>query len=86
MMTELKDPIEAQVRWDARAVRPGSIRLGDQQLTVTGLDAVRDETAAYPAGRGPRVIFRLRTDAGRATLVFDGSRGRWFVEALDRAA
>jgi hypothetical protein len=53
---------------------------------VRGLDAMRDETAAYPADRGPRVTYLLETDAGRASLVFDGRRRRWFVDAFDEAA
>jgi hypothetical protein len=53
---------------------------------VTGLDAMRDETAAYPADRGPRITYLVETDAGQASLVFDGRRRRWFVDALDEAA
>jgi hypothetical protein len=47
---------------------------------------VRDETAAYPADRGPRMTFLVETDAGQASLVFDSRRRRWFVDALDEAA
>ena len=79
-------PTEARVRWDRRRARPAAIRLGDRELTVTALDAVRDETAAYPAGQGPRVTFLLETDRGQASLVFDARRRRWFVEALEPAA
>jgi hypothetical protein len=79
-------PIPARVRWDRRLARPQSFQLGDRQLTVRGLEAVRDETAAYPAARGPRITFLVETDAGQASLVFDGVRRRWFVEALDQAA
>jgi hypothetical protein len=50
------------------------------------LEAVRDETAAYPAERGPRITFLVETDGGQASLVFDGTHRRWFVEALDQAA
>lgn len=79
-------PIPARVRWDRQLARPRSVQLEDRQLTVRGLEAVRDETAAYPAGRGPRITFLVETDAGQASLVFDGTNGRWFVEALDQAA
>jgi hypothetical protein len=79
-------PVPARVRWDRRHARPLSIHMGDRQLTVRGLEAVRDETAAYPAKRGPRITFLLETDRGQASLVFDGRRRRWFVEALDQAA
>ena len=79
-------PIPARVQWDRRLARPAAVRLGDRQLQVTGIEAVRDEMAAFPAGRGPRVTFLLQTNAGQASLVFDGRRRRWFVEALDQAA
>jgi hypothetical protein len=79
-------PIPARVRWDRRLARPRSVQLGDRELTVRGLEAVRDETAAYPAARGPRITFLVETDAGQASLVFDGTHRRWFVEALDQAA
>jgi hypothetical protein len=79
-------PVPARVRWDRRHARPLSVQMGDRQLTVRGLEAVRDETAAYPAERGPRITFLLETDAGQASLVFDGRDRRWFVEALDKAA
>jgi hypothetical protein len=79
-------PIPARVRWDRRHARPVSVQMGDRQLTVRGLEAVRDETAAYPAERGPRITFLLETDGGQASLVFDGRQRRWFVEALDQAA
>lgn len=79
-------PIEAQVRWDRRADRPSEVRWSGHHLRVTQLDAVRDERSAYPAERGPRVTFVLRTeDGGRASVVFDGRRRRWFLEAVERA-
>jgi hypothetical protein len=79
-------PVEARVRWDRRKSRPGSVRIGDRQLTVTAVDAVRDETAAYRADRGPRTTYLVETDAGQASLVFDERRRTWYVEALDTAA
>lgn len=78
-------PVEAQVRWDRAAHRPSEVRWGGQYLRVVELDAVRDERAAYPAERGPRMTFMLRTDdGGRASIAFDGRR--WFLEAVERAA
>ncbi|HEY7463869.1 MAG TPA: hypothetical protein VH987_05435 [Candidatus Limnocylindria bacterium] len=79
-------PTPARVRWDRRQARPLSVQMGERQLTVRGLESVRDETAAYPADRGPRITFLVETDAGQASLVFDGRARRWFVEALDQAA
>ena len=80
-------PIEAQVLWDRQADRPVEVRWPGHQLRVVQLDTVRDERSAYPADRGPRVTFILRTDdGGRASVVFDGRRRRWFLEAVEQAA
>ena len=79
-------PTPAHVQWDRRHARPGTVRVAGRQLTVTALDAMRDETAAYPADRGPRITYLVETDAGPASLVFDGRRRRRFVDALDEAA
>jgi len=79
-------PTTAHVRWDRARGRPAAVRVGGRELIVTELDAMRDETAAYPADRGPRITYLVETDAGQASLVFDGRRRRWFVDALDEAA
>lgn len=80
-------PAEARVRWDRSADRPASVRWGGGTIRIVDLDAVRDERSAYPAHRGPRVTYVLRTaEGGRASLVFDGRRRRWFVEAIEQAA
>ena len=80
-------PIPAQVRWDRKAERPAEVRWAGHRVRVIALDAVRDERAAYPAARGPSVTFVLKTDdGGRASVVFDGRRRRWFLEAVERAA
>ncbi len=79
-------PTEARVHWDRRRSRPSTVLVAGRQLTVTSLDAIRDETAAYPADRGPRITYLVETDGGHASLVFDGRRRRWFVDALDEAA
>jgi hypothetical protein len=79
-------PVPARVRWDRTAARPASVELRDRRLAVTNLTAIRDEMAAYPASRGPRITLLVETDAGQASLVYDGRRGRWYVEALDQAA
>ena len=78
-------PVEARVRWDRSADRPAEVSWGRQHRRVTELDAVRDERAAYPAQRGPRLTLVLRTDdGGRASIAFDGRR--WYVEAVEPAA
>jgi hypothetical protein len=80
-------PVETTVRWDRRARRPAELRGRGHRLSVTDLDGVRDERSAYPAGAGPRLTLVLRTgDGGRAAIVFDGRRRRWFLEALEPAA
>ena len=81
------NPAAARVRWDRRMNRPARIQLADRDLSITNLAARRDEMAAFPAERGPRVTYLVETaDGGRASLVFDGRRRRWFVEALEAAA
>jgi hypothetical protein len=80
-------PLPAHVRWDRFADRPGEVRWAGHSVRVVDLDAVRDERAAYPADRGPRVTYVLRTDdGGRASVVFDGAKRRWYLEALEPAA
>lgn len=79
-------PTPARVQWDRRYGRPSTVKVAGRQLTVTRLDVMRDETAAYPADRGPRITYLVETDAGQASLVFDGRRRRWFVDAIDEAA
>ena len=78
-------PIETRVRWDRSTDRPSHISWKDRHLRVVALDAVRDERAAFPAERGPRVTLVLRTDdGGRASIAFDGRR--WYLEAVEQAA
>ena len=78
-------PTQARVRWDRTTNRPAEVSAGGRHLHVTDLDAVRDERAAYPAGRGPRLTMVVRTsEGGRAALAYDGRR--WFLEAVEPAA
>jgi alpha-D-ribose 1-methylphosphonate 5-triphosphate synthase subunit PhnI len=78
-------PTQARVRWDRAANRPAEVSAGSHRLHVTELDNVRDERAAYPAGRGPRLTMVVRTrEGGRAALAYDGRR--WFLEAIEAAA
>jgi hypothetical protein len=80
-------PAAANVRWDRRARRPSVVRWNGQELRITDLDAVRDERSAYPATRGPRVTYLVRTtQGGQASLVFDSRRRRWFIDAVEQAA
>jgi len=78
-------PTEARVRWDRAANRPGEVSWDGHHHRVIELDTVRDERAAYPADRGPRLTFVLRTDdGGRASVAYDGRR--WILEAVEQAA
>ena len=78
-------PTEARVRWDRAANRPAEVTAGGRHLDVVDLDAIRDERAAFPAARGPRLTLILRTrDGGRASIAFDGRR--WMLEAVEPAA
>lgn len=80
------NPLQASVRWDRRTEQPSRIRVANRSMTVTALKAVRDEMAAYPATRGPRITYLVATERGEASLVYDGRRRRWFLEAIDEAA
>jgi hypothetical protein len=78
-------PIETRVRWDRATDRPSHISWNNRHLRVVGLDAGRDERAAFSSERGPRVTLVLRThDGGRASIAFDGRR--WYLEAVEQAA
>jgi hypothetical protein len=78
-------PVEARVRWDRSTDRPSEVSWNNRHLRVVGLETMRDERAAFPAERGPRVTLVLRTDdGGRASIAFDGRR--WYLEAVERAA
>jgi hypothetical protein len=78
--------VPAHVEWDRAADRPSRVRYGRRVMRVTGLAAVRDERHAYPPGHGPRLTMVVETAAGSATLVFDASARRWYVEGVDQAA
>lgn len=78
-------PVEAQVEWDRSANRPRLVRWRGGQRRVISLDSVRDERAAYPAERGPRLVLVVGTDdGGRAAIAFDGRH--WILDALEPAA
>lgn len=80
-------PVEARLRWDRAHLRPTELRWHGRQLEVIGLAGVRDERAAYPAERGPRLTLLLHTaGGGQASVAFDGRLRRWYLEALDEAA
>ncbi len=67
---------------DGRTGRPREIRTGSERLAITMLEAVRDETSAYPANTGPRTVFVVRSDARRYRLVHRLDERRWTIEEL----
>ena len=78
--------IPARVQWDRATDRPSRVRWGGRVMQVTGLATVRDERHAYPPERGPRLTMVVETPSGSATLVFDASSKRWYVQTVDQAA
>ena len=76
-------PTPVRVRCGWFDGRPRTIEVGDEQVPVVAIDQVREESAAYPADRGPRTIFNVRTADARLRLCFEHRRRRWLLEALD---
>ena len=64
------------------AGRPRLIRADGLRLSVSGLESVRDETAAYPLETGPRTVFVVTASDRRYRLVHRLRDRRWTVEAL----
>lgn len=80
-------PVATRIRWNRREGRPAELRGRGHRLTITDVDRLRDERAAYPATAGPRLTLVVRADDGRrAAVVYDGRRRRWFLEAVEPAA
>ena len=78
------EPTHARVAWDSRRARPARIVAGGRRLQVLALTGRRDELAAFPADRGPRVTYVLDTDGGEVALVFDARQRAWYIEAVER--
>jgi hypothetical protein len=67
---------------DSTTGRPREIRTDGQRLPITALEAVRDETAAYPLESGPRTVFVVRAEKRRYRLIHLLRDERWTVEEL----
>jgi hypothetical protein len=85
METQTATPIEVRVRCGWTDGRPRSVLMEHEQVPVISIDQVRDELAAYPADRGPRRIYDVRTPSARLRLTFERRRGRWLAEGLEAA-
>jgi hypothetical protein len=70
---------------DGASGRPREIRAHGERLAVTALDAIRDETAAYPPQTGPRRVFLVRSHERRYRLVNLLRDGSWTVEEISIA-
>lgn len=67
---------------DGSTGRPREIRAAGERIAVTDLEAVRDETAAYPLESGPRTVFVVRAQERRYRLIHLLRDGHWTVEEL----
>jgi hypothetical protein len=67
---------------DRHSDRPREFRINGHRLVVTALEAVRDETAAYPLDTGPRTVFVVRSGWHRYRLVHLLRDRRWTIEEL----
>ena len=77
---------DAVVSVDSATGRPREIRVGGERLTISALEGVRDETAAYPLESGPRTLFVVRAEGRRYRLVHLIRDRRWTLEQLDTHA
>jgi len=83
-ITHVSQP-SAMVAVDGASGRPREIRAHGERLAVTALDAIRDETAAYPPQTGPRRVFLVRSHERRYRLVNLLRDGSWTVEEISIA-
>ena len=69
---------------DPGSGRPTAVRIGSAAHVVSSIDAVREETQAYPVETGPRTVFRVQADGRRYRLIHRHVTHDWSVEPLDR--
>lgn len=77
-------PSDRRVEVDASG-RPRSVHATGRWQVVSAIEAVRDETAAYPIASGPRTVFVVKAGGGRYRLVHLLRHRRWTVERVDDA-
>jgi len=75
-------PTFTSVSVDGVTGRPRAFRVGGRRLTVTIVESVRDETAAYPLDAGPRTVFVVRSADQRFRLTHHLDDRRWAIEDL----
>ena len=80
------DPEAVRVRTGWFDGRPREVVWGGETLPIIGLAAVRDETSAYRAATGPRIVFEVDTPRVRLALSYRPRGRRWTVEAVEPAA
>ncbi len=76
-------PLEVRVHADWLSGRPRRMRLAGEDVPIVAVERVRDESSAYPAARGPRTTFKVRTPTNRLVLAFEHRGRRWLIEGLD---
>ena len=81
-MTRL-GPVPVQVRTDWLRGTPREISWGEHRLPVTGLVAIRDESAAFSLAVGPRTVFEVETPVARVTVSYRHWSRRWTIDGLD---
>lgn len=71
---------------DSASGRPREIRAHGERIAVNTIEAVRDETAAYPMDAGPRTVFVVGAGGRRYRLVHLMRDRRWTLEELEAPA
>lgn len=82
MFSFIAEPRGADVTADGRSGRPRTFRASGGRQTVTVVESVRNETAAYALEAGPRTVFVVRSSQGRYRLVHLLRDHSWTVEEL----
>lgn len=78
-------PVEVDVRADWFDGRPREVTWAGRKLPVEKIEAIRDETAAYPVVTGPRTLFEVTTRVARFSLAYRHRSRRWTVEGMETA-
>ncbi len=78
-------PTQVDVRCGLFDGRPRAVKVARERVPVIEIEHVRDELAAYPAGRGPRRIFEVLTPDARMRLAYERRHRRWLLEGMEAA-